>query len=90
MRLVEALSLGLGLPSHSLHPLLHACHTSFMRLNYYPPAGGRLCRPADDVLLGCWPVSGQCQGCRALEFVQHADKLLGVAQQAAHVFAGCW
>ena len=65
MRLVEALCLGLGLPSHSLHPLLHACHTSFVRLNYYPTAGEHLCRPAASTppLIILWYVSRmQCTG----------------------------
>ena len=39
LRLVEALCLGLSLPSHALHPILHNCHSSFMRFNYYPPPG---------------------------------------------------
>ena len=45
LRLVEALCLGLGLPSHTLHPLLHACHSSFLRLNHYPAAGARPAAP---------------------------------------------
>ncbi|PRW33994.1 flavonol synthase flavanone 3-hydroxylase-like [Chlorella sorokiniana] len=41
-KLLEAFSLGLGLPAHALHPVFgdpeQATHTTLMRLNYYPPA----------------------------------------------------
>ncbi|KAI7836152.1 hypothetical protein COHA_009982 [Chlorella ohadii] len=41
-KLLEAFSLGLGLPAHALHPAFgdpeQATHTTLMRLNYYPPA----------------------------------------------------
>ena len=46
LRLMEALCLGLGLNSHALHPLLHNCHSSFLRLNHYPPAEGALAASA--------------------------------------------
>lgn len=37
LRLLRVISVNLGMPSQFLEPLFRPAHTSFLRLNYYPP-----------------------------------------------------